>query len=169
MAAQLHRKRPQPARQPEAAAAVPFGRSANLLDERPAGADLSVAEVPEHPEPDHNTARSQRSLVQGALVRTVHAACPLPAVRARVRPTGGYRLHHQGVGGVPDAFHPHIDPGKEHILNRLARIGRKRPAETIPRSRGWPGDSQNSGQSLENGQGCSSSPDGLLFKEWEIG
>ncbi len=134
-AAQLDCDRPQPARQPDAGAAVPFGQPDDLLGERPAGTAPAVAEVPAYPEPDHDPAGSQRPLIQGSLVRAVHALRLLPAVRAPARATGGYRLHHQAAGGVDDALHSHIDPGKQHVLDRLARHGGEDPAETIPRSR----------------------------------
>ncbi|MFI5681287.1 P-loop NTPase family protein [Streptomyces cellulosae] len=57
-----------------------------------------------------------------------------PAVRAPGRVSGGRRLHHKDVVGVADAFHSHIDPGKQHSLDRVARHPRKDSAETIPRS-----------------------------------
>lgn len=96
----LDRDRPQPARQPDAGAAMPLGQPADLLDERPAETAPAVAEVPAYPEPDHEPARAQRPLIEGALIRAVHALRLLPAVRAPARATGGYRLHHQAAGGV---------------------------------------------------------------------
>lgn len=83
----------------------------------------------------HDPARSQRPLIQGALARAVHASRLLPAVRATARTSRRHRLPHQDVGGVAHPLHPHIEPGRQHILNRFARHGRKHPAETIHRSR----------------------------------
>lgn len=134
-AAQLHRNRPQPPRQPGARPAVPLGQARHLLDERPAGTPLPVAEVPAHPEPDDDAPQPQRPFIQASLVRTVHASRLLPAARTAARPAGGHCLHHQGAGGVADTLNSHSDPGKQHILNRLARHGRKHTAETFPRSR----------------------------------
>jgi hypothetical protein len=57
----------------------------------------------------------------GALVHAVYASRLFPAVWAPAGSSGGRRLHHKNAGGVDDALHSHIDPGKQHSLDRFAR------------------------------------------------
>lgn len=133
-AAELDRDRPQPACQSGAGAAVPLGQSRHLLDERLTGTTLPVTEVPAHPQPDYDPARAQRPFIEGALVPAVYAPRLFPTVRASARASGGQRLHHKDVGGGADALHSHIDPGKQHSLDRRARHARTYSAESIPRS-----------------------------------
>jgi hypothetical protein len=57
-AAEFHRDRPQPTRQPDARAAVPLGQPADLLNERLSRATRAVAEEPPNPEPDYHPARA---------------------------------------------------------------------------------------------------------------
>lgn len=108
--AQLDCDRPRPVREPGAGAAVGLGQARHLLDERLPGTPLPVAGVPANPEPDDDPPRAQRPFAQAALVRTVHASCLLPTVRAPARPSGGNRLHRQGTEGVADTLHSHTDP-----------------------------------------------------------
>lgn len=133
-AAEFDRDRPQPACQASTGAAVPLGQARHLLDECLAGTALPGTEVPADPQPDHDPSRRQRPFIQGRLVRAVYAFRLFPAGRAPARPSGGHRLHHKDVGGVTDALHSHIDPGKQHSLDRFTRHAGTYSAETIPRS-----------------------------------
>lgn len=134
MAAQFDRNRPQEACQSGAGAAVPLGQARHLLDERPAGTALPVTEVPANPQSDYDPAKSQRPLIQAALICAVCASRLPPTVRAPARASGGHRLHHNDIGGVADPLHSHIDPGKQHSLDRLACHAGTYSAETIPPS-----------------------------------